>query len=761
MNQQHILQAAEEMAIQVFQVEGTAKLIAEGATVPFIARYRKEMTGSLDEVVITSIRDRLNQLEELDTRKSAILKSLEQNGHITDELKEKVLTAPTIAVLEDIYLPYRPKRRTRGTIAREKGLEPLALQILEQKGIDPAILAMDYIDVEKGVETGDDALAGARDIIAEIANEDQTARAQLRRLFFEKAVFTSKVASGKETDGIKYKDYFDWQEQASTAPSHRILAMRRGEKEEFLNLSLSPSEEDAIAILEKLFIKSDGPDAQQVKLAVHDAYKRLLSRSMETELRLASKQRADADAIKIFAENLRHLLMAPPLGPKRVMGIDPGFRTGCKVACLDRQGKLLHYDTVYLHMSENKERESAEKIQGLCRQYAIEAIAVGNGTAGRETQTFIQNLRIDSIPVFLVNEAGASIYSASEAARREFPDLDLTIRGAVSIGRRLMDPLSELVKIDPKSIGVGQYQHDVDQIDLKNSLDDVVISCVNAVGVDINRASVELLTYVSGLGPSLAGNIVSFRNENGAFNSRKELKKVPRLGPKAFEQCAGFLRIQDGIDPLDTSAVHPESYAVVEAMAANLNCSVADLIKDKTLRDKIDISRYITETIGIPTLTDIMLELAKPGRDPRESFDSFEFAEGIQEIQDLRPGMSLPGIITNVTAFGAFVDVGVHQDGLVHISEIADRFVKSPSDVVRVHQKVKVKVLEVDVDRKRIALSMRHDPVICGMPETPKNKKIPTSVQKSGKKLKNNTQKQAPVPFNNPFADLFGKSDKK
>jgi protein Tex len=761
MNQQHILQAAEEMAIQVFQVEGTAKLIAEGATVPFIARYRKEMTGSLDEVVITSIRDRLNQLEELDTRKSAILKSLEQNGHITDELKEKVLTAPTIAVLEDIYLPYRPKRRTRGTIAREKGLEPLALQILEQKGIDPAILAMDYIDVEKGVETGDDALAGARDIIAEIANEDQTARAQLRRLFFEKAVFTSKVASGKETDGIKYKDYFDWQEQASTAPSHRILAMRRGEKEEFLNLSLSPSEEDAIAILEKLFIKSDGPDAQQVKLAVHDAYKRLLSRSMETELRLASKQRADADAIKIFAENLRHLLMAPPLGPKRVMGIDPGFRTGCKVACLDRQGKLLHYDTVYLHMSENKERESAEKIQGLCRQYAIEAIAVGNGTAGRETQTFIQNLRIDSIPVFLVNEAGASIYSASEAARREFPDLDLTIRGAVSIGRRLMDPLSELVKIDPKSIGVGQYQHDVDQIDLKNSLDDVVISCVNAVGVDINRASVELLTYVSGLGPSLAGNIVSFRNENGAFNSRKELKKVPRLGPKAFEQCAGFLRIQDGIDPLDTSAVHPESYAVVEAMAANLNCSVADLIKDKTLRDKIDISRYITETIGIPTLTDIMLELAKPGRDPRESFDSFEFAEGIQEIQDLRPGMSLPGIITNVTAFGAFVDVGVHQDGLVHISEIADRFVKSPSDVVRVHQKVKVKVLEVDVDRKRIALSMRHDPVISGMPETPKNKKIPTSVQKSGKKLKNNTQKQAPVPFNNPFADLFGKSDKK
>jgi protein Tex len=499
--------------------------------------------------------------------------------------------------------------------------------------------------------------------------------------------------------------------------------MRRGEKEEMLNLNVSPSEKDAIDILEKLFIKSDGPDAQQVKMAVHDAYKRLLSRSMETELRLATKQRADADAIKIFAENLRHLLMAPPLGPKRVMGIDPGFRTGCKIACLDRQGKLLHYDTVYLHMSEDKERESAEKIKKLCRQFEIEAIAVGNGTAGRETQTFIQNLNIDFIPVLLVNEAGASVYSASEAARREFPDLDLTIRGAVSIGRRLMDPLSELVKIDPKSIGVGQYQHDVDQIDLKNSLDDMVISCVNAVGVDVNRASVELLTYVSGLGPSLAGNIVSFRNENGAFNSRKELKKVPRLGPKAFEQCAGFLRIQDGIDPLDAGAVHPESYPVVEAMAGDLNCSVADLIRTKSLRDKIDINRYITDIIGIPTLTDIMLELDKPGRDPRESFDDFAFAAGIQKIEDLRPGMSLPGIVTNVTAFGAFVDVGVHQDGLVHISELADRFVKNPSDVVRVHQKVKVKVLDIDIDRKRIALSMRQSPMIPDVSENPKKKK--------------------------------------
>lgn len=761
MNRQHMLQTAEELAVQVFQVENTAKLIAEGATVPFIARYRKELTGSLDEVAITSIRDRLNQLEELDSRKSAILKSLEQNNHLTDELKAKVLSASTLAVLEDIYLPYRPKRRTRGTMAREKGLEPLALQILEQKGMDPVSAAGEYIDAEKGVETAEDALAGARDIIAEIANEDETARAQLRHLYFEKGVFTSKVASGKEAEGVKYKDYFDWQEQVATAPSHRILAMRRGEKEEILNLNLSPSEENALDILEKLFVKSDGPDSEQVKMAVHDAYKRLLSRSMETELRLASKQRADTEAIRIFAENLRHLLMAPPLGPKRVMGIDPGFRTGCKIACLDRQGKLLYHDTVYLHMSENKEQESAEKIKRLCSEYSIEAIAVGNGTAGRETQAFIQNLRIDSIPVLLVNEAGASVYSASEAARREFPDLDLTIRGAVSIGRRLMDPLSELVKIDPKSIGVGQYQHDVDQTQLKNSLDDVVISCVNAVGVDVNRASVELLTYVSGLGPSLAGNIVSFRNEHGAFTSRKELKNVPRLGPKAFEQCAGFLRIHDGVDPLDSSAVHPESYPIVEAMAKDLNCSVADLIKNKALRDRIDMNRYLTEKIGIPTLTDIMQELAKPGRDPRESFDSIEFTKGITEIQDLRPGMSLPGIVTNVTAFGAFVDVGVHQDGLVHISELADRFVQNPSDVVRVHQKVKVKVLDVDVDRKRISLSMKHDSMISDNAEIAKNRKNPESIPKPGKKIKKETKRQAPGPFNNPFADLFGKTGKK
>ncbi len=758
MNEQHVAQTATELGIQAIQVAGVAKLLDDGATIPFIARYRKEATGSLDEVAIASVRDRLRQLEELEARKAVILKSLEQQGKLTDELQEKVLSAPTLAVLEDIYLPYRPKRKTKGSIAREKGLEPLALLLLKQEGADPMEAAREYVDPEKGVESAEDALSGARDIVAEIVNEDETARARLRRLFFEKGVFFSKVALGKEEDGIKYKDYFDWQEPAAQAPSHRILAMRRGEKEEFLNLSLAPSEPDALEILEKLFVKSDGPDGEQVRMAVHDAYKRLLSRSMETELRLATKERADEDAIKIFAENLRHLLMAPPLGSKRVMGVDPGFRTGCKIVCMDRQGKLLHHDVAYLHMSEGKEREAAEKIRDLCRKFQIEAIAVGNGTAGRETQTFMQGLEIENTPVFLVNEAGASVYSASEAARREFPDLDLTVRGAASIGRRLMDPLSELVKIDPKSIGVGQYQHDVDQTKLKDALDDVVVSCVNAVGVDVNRASVELLTYVSGLGPALAANIVKYRNENGAFEDRKDLKKTPRLGPKSFEQCAGFLRIRDGKNPLDASAVHPESYPVVEAMAKDLNCTVTDLIENASLREKIDIQKYVTDTIGIPTLTDILQELAKPGRDPRDSIDEFQFAGGIQEIGDLRPGMKLPGIVTNVTAFGAFVDVGVHQDGLVHVSELADRFVKNPADVVKVHQKVEVTVLSVDIDRKRIALSLKKTPILgerAAPAETPK----PSTSRgpKNRKKGSGAPKKQEPAPFNNPFADLFGK----
>ncbi len=760
MNEQHVVQTAEEMEISTVQVEGVAKLLDEGATVPFIARYRKEATGSLDEVAITSIRDRLRQLEELDARKAAIIKSLEQQGKLTDELEEKVASAPTLAVLEDIYLPYRPKRKTKGVIAREKGLEPLALKILEQEGIDPAAAAEGFVDLEKGVETVDQALAGARDIIAETVNEDETARARLRRLFSEKGVFQSKVASGKEMEGAKYKDWFDWEEPAAQAPSHRILAMRRGEKEEFLNLTLAPPEHDALEILESLFVKSDGPDSEQVRLAVRDAYKRLLSRSMETELRLSTKERADADAIRIFAENLRHLLMAPPLGSKRVMGVDPGFRTGCKIVCMDRQGKLLHHDVAYLHMSENRERESAEKIRKLCETYRIEAIAVGNGTAGRETQAFIQGLGIENTPVVMVNEAGASIYSASEAARREFPDLDLTVRGAASIGRRLMDPLSELVKIDPKSIGVGQYQHDVDQTQLKQALDDTVVSCVNGVGVDVNRASMELLTYVSGLGPALATNIVKYRNENGAFTDRKQLKKTPRLGPKAFEQCAGFLRIQDGDNPLDASAVHPESYPVVQAMAKDLDCTVQDLIREERLRKKIEIDKYVTDKIGIPTLTDIVQELAKPGRDPRESFDTFEFAGGVNEIGDLRPGMTLPGIVTNVVAFGAFVDVGVHQDGLVHISELADRFVKDPAEIVKVHQKVKVTVVDVDIDRKRIALSMKESPVIGDKGDRKEPQAGPkggANVRKNGKKPQAGAKKKVETPFNNPFAELFGK----
>jgi uncharacterized protein len=758
MNQKHIIQSAREMNLQTAQIRGVADLLEEGATIPFIARYRKEVTGSLDEVAVMAIRDRLNQLAELEDRKAAILKSLEQHGHLSDELKEKILSAETMARLEDIYLPYRPKRRTKATIARERGLEPLALLIVAQEANNPVVAAENFINPENGIETVDDALSGARDIIAEIINENEAARAALRKLFFEKGMIKSAVGTGKETAGAKYKDYFKWQEPAASAPSHRILAMRRGEKEDILNISLSPPEEDAVILLESLFVKGDTEDAVQVKMAVRDAYKRLLSRSMETELRMVTKERADADAIKIFAENLRHLLMAPPLGPKRVMGVDPGIRTGCKIACLDRQGKLLHHDTVYLHLSEAQNQESAEKIKRLCQAYEIEAIAVGNGTAGRETRVFIENLGLKNRPVLLVNESGASVYSASEAARKEFPDLDLTVRGAVSIGRRLMDPLSELVKIDPKSIGVGQYQHDVDSAELKHALDDVVVSCVNAVGVDVNRASSELLTYVSGLGNSLAGNIVLYRNEHGAFQNREQLKKVNRLGPKAFEQCAGFLRIQDGDNPLDSSAVHPETYGIVEKMAKNLECTVNDLIKEKCLRKKINISDYVTEKVGLPTLTDILKELDKPGRDPRQSFESIEFDSKIKEMSDLKPGMKLPGIVTNVTAFGAFIDIGVHQDGLVHISELADRFIKDPSEVVQVHQKVNVTVLDIDVDRKRISLSMRRfaENASYGS-KTVQHKPDSKGMIKSQRKQPATKTNRKPVPFNNPFADAFGK----
>ena len=750
MNETHVLKIADELKIENWKIEASARLLDEDATIPFIARYRKEATGSLDEVFLTQIRDRLNQLHELDARKGTILKSLEKHGHLTDELKADVLEAKTLAKLEDIYLPYRPKRRTRATIAKEKGLEPLAEIIFAQTGTEPQAAAADFIDSEKGVESEEDALSGARDIIAEWINENAEAREKLREQFSNKGIIQSRVATGKETEGAKYRDYFEWEEPVATAPSHRVLAMRRGEKEDFLNLTIAPAEDQALGILEKLFVKGEGADTEQVKAAAHDGYRRLLLPSMETEIRVASKERADIDAIKIFSENLRHLLLAPPLGPKRIMGIDPGFRTGCKLVCLDAQGKLLHHDTIYPHHSENRRAQASETVKALCTKFDVEAIGVGNGTAGRETEAFLKSIPFASkIPVILLNESGASIYSASDAARDEFPELDLTVRGTISIGRRLMDPLAELVKIDPKSIGVGQYQHDVDQSALKDALDDVVVICVNGVGVDLNRASMQLLTYVSGLGPQLAKNIVAYRDENGPFQSRGQLKKVTRLGPKAFEQCAGFLRIPDGKNPLDAGAVHPESYAVVEAMAADNDCSVTDLMRDASVREKIDITRYVTDTVGVPTLTDIMSELAKPGRDPRETLETVSFTEGIEKISDLLPGMKLPGIVTNVTAFGAFVDVGVHQDGLVHISELADRFVKSPSDVVKVNQQVTVTVMAVDLDRDRISLSMKKIPGEKSRPRQKPDPKKPARPQKPAKR--------GPEPFNNPFSDAFKK----
>ncbi len=757
----HIQSISNEMDIAPSSIEAVRQLLEEGATVPFISRYRKEATGSLDEVAVSAIRDRLIQLKEMDTRREAILKSLEQNGHLTEELKAQVEATETMAQLEDIYLPYRPKRRTRATIAREKGLEPLAIALLDQDGSDPNTLAGNYLNPEKSVQSVEDALSGARDIIAETINEDQGTREKIRDLFFDRAVITSKVVSGKKEEGVKYKDYFEWEEPVSSVPSHRILAMRRGEKNDMLSLSIAPSPEPAIAILEDQFIKGNGPDSEQVRMAAHDAYKRLLSRSMETEVRVALKEKADTEAIRVFADNLRQLLLASPLGAKRVMGIDPGFRTGCKVVCLDRQGKLLHNDTIYPHTSQRQAETAVQIVTQFCRKFSMEAIAVGNGTAGRETQAFLKEaIDANIIPIIMVNESGASIYSASEIAREEFPDHDLTVRGAVSIGRRLIDPLSELVKIDPKSIGVGQYQHDVDQFALKGSLDDVVVSCVNGVGVDINRTSVQLLTYVSGLGPQLAKNIVAYRDEHGAFTDRKALKKVKRLGPKAFEQCAGFLRIKDGENPLDASAVHPESYPVVKTMGEDLGCSVSDLMKDAGLRKKIDLSRYVNDTVGLPTLTDIMDELAKPGIDPREPFEHFSFDENVSTIQDLQPGMKLPGIVTNVTNFGAFVDVGVHQDGLVHISQLCDRFVKTPSDVVNVQQKVTVTVMEVDIHRKRIALSMRNEP---GKKPQPKAKKTPQKKPiRAGNQTKNRktAKPKGPEPFNNPFTEAFRKASK-
>jgi protein Tex len=748
MDQTHLLKIARELNLTPRQVLAAADLLNEGATVPFIARYRKEATGSMDEVAITTVRDRMAQLQELDKRREAILNSLEERGQLSDELREKILAAETMVALEDIYLPYRPKRRTRATIARERGLEPLAHLLFAQEKTDPTAAAAAFIDPEKGVESAEDALSGSRDIIAEWVNEDQTARTRMRDFYASKAVFKSRVIPDKTAEGIKYKDYFEWEEAAAKAPSHRILAMRRGEKEGFLLMRVLPPEDEAIDILDGLFVKGEGPASEQVRTAVHDSYKRLLSPSMETEIRLATKKRADEEAIKVFAENLRQLLLAPPLGQKNVLAIDPGFRTGCKVVCLDRQGQLLHHETIFL-LSEKGIAEAGSRILDLCERFGIEAIAIGNGTAGRETETFIRSLGLSkAVQIVMVNESGASVYSASEAAREEFPDQDVTVRGSVSIGRRLMDPLAELVKIDPKAIGVGQYQHDVDQGDLKKSLDDVVISSVNRVGVEVNTASKQLLAYVSGLGPQLAKGIVEYRNEHGPYRSREGLKQVPRLGPKAFEQAAGFLRIRDGVNPLDGSAVHPESYPIVDAMARDLGCSVLDLIRDEQLRKKIDLETYVSEKVGLPTLKDILAELSKPGRDPREQFEDFRFTEGVEKIEDVQPGMNLPGIVTNITAFGVFVDIGVHQDGLVHISELSNQYVKNPAEVVKVHQQVSVTVLEVDLARKRISLSMRD-----GRPQ-------PGGVSKGQeKKREEKRPEEAKKPkstfTNNPFAAAF------
>ncbi|MFO7568273.1 MAG: Tex family protein, partial [Smithellaceae bacterium] len=676
---------SRELHITFKQVADTAEMFAEGATVPFIARYRKEVTGSLDEVVITAIRDRLSELEELENRRDAIVKSLTERNLLTPELEGKISGAETLSVLEDIYLPFRPKRRTRATIAREKGLEPLACKIFSQMDFDLAAEASLFINEETGVATKDEALAGARDIIAEWVNEDAGARAKIRDLFMRKGMIRSKVLPDKMQQGIKYKDYFDWEEPVAAAPSHRILALRRGEREAFLSLRMTPPEEEAMMILETLFIKGTGEAADQVKLAVSDSYKRLLSLSMETEIRMETKKRADETAIRVFADNLRQLLLSPPAGQKAVLALDPGFRTGCKLVCLDRQGKLLHHDTIFPMLSEKARKEAGRTVETLCSRFAIEAIAVGNGTAGRETESFLRGLHLPGeILLVMVNESGASVYSASDVARQEFPDYDITVRGAVSIGRRLMDPLAELVKIDPKAIGVGQYQHDVDQGLLQQCLDDVVVSCVNAVGVEVNTASAPLLSYVSGLGPALAENIVRHRDENGPFASRDALKAVKRLGAKAFEQAAGFLRVRDSRNPLDASAVHPESYAIVEKMAADQGCAVVDLMTEEGRRQKIVLTDYATDRVGLPTLKDIMAELARPGRDPRRQFENVVFAEGVDKMTDLVLGMKLTGVVTNITAFGAFVDIGVHQDGLVHLSEMADRFVKTPAEVVKV-----------------------------------------------------------------------------
>lgn len=759
MTDKNLIEASASLNIPLHQVEAAAKLLGEGATVPFIARYRKEATGSLDEVQITSIRDELDRLKAIDERRASIKKSLQERNLLTAELEGKLDAAESLSKLEDVYQPFKPKRRTKATIAKERGLEPLAEFILNNQQSGCFEKAGEFVNAEKEVPDIQAALAGARDIIAEIVADDALARSSMRDYFDKNAILSSKVLPGKEEEGAKYRDYFNWSENAAAAPSHRVLAIRRGESEGFLVMRVIPDEEGAISILKKLFVKdASGECAKEVAAAVEDSYRRLLSSTTETYMRLEIKKRADEEAVRVFANNLRELLMASPLGRKNVLAIDPGFRTGCKVVCLNRQGDLLCNDVVYPERSALRIKEAGDKIRAYCKQYEIEAVAIGNGTAGRETEAFVRSLGLPaSIVVVMVNESGASIYSASEVAREEFPNYDITVRGAVSIGRRLMDPLAELVKIDPQSIGVGQYQHDVNQIMLKRSLDDVVVSCVNSVGVEVNTASKQLLSYVSGLNSTTAANIVAYRNQNGPFRTRKDLLKVKGLGAKSFEQAAGFLRINGGENPLDASAVHPERYSLVEKMASDIGSDVNTLLKDASARARINLSAYVGGDIGMPTLKDIMQELGKPGRDPREKFEAFSFADGVSKIEDLKEGMRIPGIVTNVTAFGAFVDIGVHQDGLVHVSELSDKFVKDPNEVVKPQQKVSVYVLEVDVPRKRISLSMKTNP----------QKRVRSAGDIAARKSNaarppfSGAPRRRDEPFGSSFGDLFSNAKRR
>lgn len=755
-------QIAKELSLRINHVEAVAELLAEGATIPFIARYRKERTNSMDEVMIANVRDRIEQLQELDKRREAIINSIEKQEKLTPEVMQAIVGAQTLAELEDIYLPFKPKRKTRASVAKEKGLEPLAQKIFNQEKFEPA----DFVSEEKGVANEQEALEGARDIIAEWISENQETRKNVRELFWSEGIIESRLLKGKEAEGQKYKDYFEWKEYVRTTPSHRLLAMRRGEKEGILALDIFPPEENVIPAIEKQFVRSSGEAAEQIKLAVKDGYKRLLRPSMETEIRMETKMKADEEAIKVFAANLKELLLTAPLGQKAVLAIDPGFRTGCKVVCLDKQGQLLHYEAIFPNDPQRELAKSTAVVKSLVEKYNIEAIAIGNGTASRETESFVKAIGLNNkIIIVMVNESGASVYSASQAARDEFPDKDVTVRGAVSIGRRLTDPLAELVKIDAKSIGVGQYQHDVDQVKLKQGLDDVVMSCVNSVGVEVNTASKELLSYVSGLSESLAKNIVEYRNVNGPFKERSSLMKVARLGEKIFEQAAGFLRIHDAANPLDASAVHPESYSIVEKMATDLGCTLKDLMTSAELRRQLDLKNYVTEKVGLPTLQDILTELEKPGRDPRDKFEVFSFTEGVNAIGDLKIGMKLPGIITNVTNFGAFVDIGVHQDGLVHISHLSDKFIKDPKEAVAVQQKVFVTVVEVDVPRKRIGLSMKSDPFAQqSEPSAPKENKQdrrkPGGDNRSNERKQDNKPKEKELSMEEKLAMLVNKFKK-